>query len=90
MSAQKVYDEFSISKSIDIDKTGRILLPAQMRKRLGVTPGSRVMVRCNNSGINISTAMHGLKELQELWDNEGSGSLVDELNKMRREDAAKE
>ena len=75
-----------------IDKGGRVVIPAEYRRALGLCPGDTVIVRLVDSEIQIFTPAQGIKRAQEVvrrWVPEGR-SLSDELIAERRAEAARE
>lgn len=73
-----------------IDSAGRIVIPAKVRKTLGVRSGdSVVLVKDDNGGIRILSTALAIREAQEMVRRRvpKGRSLVDELLKDRREEA---
>jgi AbrB family looped-hinge helix DNA binding protein len=72
-----------------INPNGRVVIPLNMRKALGVKPGDEVMMRMVDGELRIYTVDHSLeqlrRELRELT-LEG-GSLVEDLVCQRRGEA---
>lgn len=75
-----------------VDSAGRVLIPATSRQRLGIGQGDEVLVEVDDRGIHITTAAQALKEAQELFSRlkKPGESVVDELIRERREEAARE
>jgi AbrB family looped-hinge helix DNA binding protein len=75
-----------------IDSAGRVLIPASSRQRLGIGQGDEVLVEVDDRGIHIKTAAQALKEAQEYFATikKPGESIVDELIRERREEAARE
>ena len=77
---------------VKIDSSGRIVLPAQLREKLGVDLGDSVLVVDDDGEVRIETSQDALKEAQayfaELVPREVS--LADELIAERRREAASE
>lgn len=71
---------------------GRIVIPAEMRRRLGIEIGDDVSVAVDNGSLRIRTQKESIKRAQALvrkFVPEGV-SLVDELIAERRREAADE
>lgn len=71
---------------------GRLVIPAEFRKALGLRQGDGVVLALEDDGLRLMTldqAIRRAKALVRTFVPEGV-SLVDELVKDRREDAARE
>jgi antitoxin PrlF len=69
---------------------GRVMLPSEMRKALGIEDGADVVFSRSTHGIEIKTLDAAIRQAQETvrrYVPEGV-SLVDELREDRRQDAA--
>jgi len=65
---------------VKVDASGRILLPAEMRRKLGLETGAEVVVHVENQSIRLKARAHTIREAQqyfarfrsdgELWSNE--------------------
>jgi AbrB family looped-hinge helix DNA binding protein len=78
--------------SSQVDKNGRIVLPSECRKELGVKPGDRVIILIEDGKVRLLSVKQAIKEAQEIVRSfvpEGV-SLADELIRERREEAARE
>jgi len=82
---QKVYQS-------KIDKSGRIVLPADVRATLGVAEGDSVLVVQEGDSVEILTMRQAIRQAQEYFCRlvPAQVSLVDELVQERREEAARE
>lgn len=72
---------------------GRLVIPAEFRRDLGLSPGVAVVISETDEGdLRVSTPMAGLRRAQELVAQyiEPGRSLVDELLAERRQEAARE
>lgn len=71
---------------------GRVVLPAEMRKAFGIEDGTDVVISRTEHGIEIKTLDEAVRQAQELCAKyvRPGVSLVDELLRERREDAARE
>ena len=76
-----------------LEKSGRILIPATVRRRLGLSEGSQVIVKVEPSGaIEITSRSQALAKAREeirKYIPDGRG-LVDELIQDRRKEAEQE
>ncbi len=74
------------------DQSGRVLIPAEYRKALGVKPGDQVIVVLEDNAVRLLTREQAIKEAQEIVGGfvASDVSLVDELLLERREAAARE
>lgn len=75
-----------------MDKGGRVMLPQRFRLELGLTEGSELIVRVVDGEIRLTPP-------EAAWDkaraicmalNTSGESVVDELSRERREEAARE
>ena len=75
-----------------IDKSGRIVLPAEVRTALGVGVGDSVMVVQEGTAIEIVTPQQALRQAQEYFMKLAPPdvSMVDELIQEHREEAERE
>ena len=76
-----------------VDSTGRVLIPAEVRKRLGMKPGATVTITQGPSGhIIIEPALALLREAQEYFQSLAPASVLwsDELIAERRKEARRE
>lgn len=75
-----------------VSTTGRVVLPAEMRKEFGIEDGSEVIFCRTEHGIEIKTLNEVIRQAQELCAKyiEPGVSLVHELRKERDRDAALE
>ena len=76
-----------------VDGTGRVLIPAELRKRLGMKPGATVTITEGPSGrIVLEPAEALLREAQEYFRSIAPASALwsDELIAERRKEARRE
>jgi bifunctional DNA-binding transcriptional regulator/antitoxin component of YhaV-PrlF toxin-antitoxin module len=75
-----------------LDADGRLLIPAQVRRALGMPKGANVTMRFDNTGLHVETQMASIKRAQELLRQyiPAGVSLSDELIADRRAEVAKE
>lgn len=76
-----------------LEKSGRILIPVAVRRRLGLSEGSQVIVKVEESGAlqitSRSQALAGLRERIRKYIPAGR-DLVEELIQDRRAEAERE
>jgi AbrB family looped-hinge helix DNA binding protein len=76
-----------------VDGTGRVLIPAEIRKRAGMKPGATVTITEGPSGrIVLEPALALLREAQEYFQSIAPASVLwsDELIAERRKEARRE
>jgi AbrB family looped-hinge helix DNA binding protein len=76
-----------------VDGTGRVLIPAEIRKRLGMKPGATVTITEGPSGrVVLEPALALLREAQEYFRSIAPASALwsDELIAERRKEAQRE
>jgi AbrB family looped-hinge helix DNA binding protein len=75
-----------------VDANGRIVLPAAVRRRLGLGPGDGVIIRTDADGVRVLAAAEAVREAQALVRSHvrGKGSLVEELLAWRRSEAERD
>ncbi|MCH7654117.1 MAG: AbrB/MazE/SpoVT family DNA-binding domain-containing protein [Chloroflexi bacterium] len=75
-----------------LGKGGRVVIPAEYRKRLGIEPGDEIIVTFKDGEIKITTVREAVRRAQAIvrrFVPEGR-MLSDELIRERREEAARE
>jgi AbrB family looped-hinge helix DNA binding protein len=72
---------------IKVESNGRILLPAAIRKEMGLNPGDSLVVYYNTE-LHIVPLKNKIKECQQLVKkyNKKNISLVDSLKNSRKQD----
>lgn len=75
-----------------VDRNGRVLLPAPMRRALGLRTGSELQVELDEAGRLVLVAVDDpWSRAQALFDDvDRGGSAVDELLAERRAEASRE
>ena len=70
---------------------GRIVLPAQFRKAMGVEPGDELILAMKDGEVRVFTRRAAIKRAQGMLKHIAPGrSLADELIQERRAEAARE
>ena len=76
-----------------VDSAGRVLIPAEVRKQLGIEPGQKVMMRVTEPGLmQVWTTEYWLRKARGIlgeW-KPGEPSMVDDFIAWRRAEAARE
>ena len=76
---------------IEVNRDGRILIPVQVRRDLGLTPGSTLLLSVENGRMvmesrgQLISRMH--REIAESWQGDPQLSAADELIAERRAEA---
>lgn len=78
--------------STRLTKSGRIVIPAEFRRELGLQTGDEVILRLIDGEVRIRTRREAIKEAKAIVRKhvKKGRSLVDELNKERRAEAKRE
>jgi AbrB family looped-hinge helix DNA binding protein len=77
---------------LKVTQGGRVVIPAEMRKQLGIEIGEDLSYSLNDETLTIRSQKAGIRKAQEMFRGivpEGV-SLVDELIADRRKEAANE
>jgi AbrB family looped-hinge helix DNA binding protein len=78
--------------TVAIDTSGRVLIPAGVRARLGFKAGSKLVLECQEDGLFLRTRDQAIGRVHEIvrrYVPEGT-SLVEELLADREREAADE
>ena len=54
-----------MSESTSIDKSGRLIVPASLRRQLGIRPGDRLHLRVVDGELRISTWEKAVERVQQ-------------------------
>jgi AbrB family looped-hinge helix DNA binding protein len=75
-----------------VDEVGRVLLPAKVRKELGIEPGTDVLLTCSDGTIRLETRAQALARARQIARRLAppGTSVVDEFLAERREEARRE
>ncbi len=75
-----------------VDGSGRIVLPAEVRAAFGLKKGSKVTVVQDDAGVHIQTPEQALRAIQDYFKKlvPPGVSLADEIIQEHREEAARE
>jgi AbrB family looped-hinge helix DNA binding protein len=80
------------STRVRVDAAGRVVIPAELRQRLGIKSGEELILSETPGGIQVQTFRQVLAEAQEFFAPYAipGQSVVDELIRERREEARRE
>jgi AbrB family looped-hinge helix DNA binding protein len=75
-----------------LDASGRIVVPAELRSVLGVSPGDALLIYRDQAGVHVETPDQAIADMQRFFGELASPdvNLVDELLAERRADAERE
>jgi AbrB family looped-hinge helix DNA binding protein len=76
---------------INVAANGRMVLPADIRKRMGLENGGKLVLNESDLGLELMTARQRAAKAQELYKKFSEGkrmTTVDELIAQKRVDAA--
>jgi antitoxin PrlF len=81
----------SMDATVVLGRQGRLVIPAEVRTRLGLAPGDRLHLHLSGSRLVLERPQDAVGELRRLGAEVPAGrSLVDELLAERRAAAADE
>jgi len=88
----KVVREPAAAYETKVDPNGRIVLPAPVRRQLGVGPGDDVVLRLEHGGVRVTSRAAAIREAQALVRRhvKPGVSLVRDLLALRREESARD
>lgn len=78
---------------INVAANGRMVLPADVRKRLGLENGGKLVLKESEFGVELTNFRQRIKKAQELYRTLSEGKTttsVDEFLAQKRADAALE
>ena len=75
-----------------VDRHGRVVIPAEYRRALGLKEGDAVVLQLDDGVLHVLTRAEAIRRAQKLVARHTGGkrSLVDELTADRRAEAARE
>ncbi|MGH6944886.1 MAG: AbrB/MazE/SpoVT family DNA-binding domain-containing protein [Geminicoccaceae bacterium] len=76
-----------------VDRAGRVLIPAKLRRQLGLSPGDAVILEIREGSLEVRSYKRAIEEAQAIirkYVPDPTRSLVDELIEERRREAARE
>jgi AbrB family looped-hinge helix DNA binding protein len=78
--------------TVKVDGSGRILLPAKIRKQLKLQQGSTLVAQVKKEQLVLQTRMQALREVQELFSRRRPAGTLwsEEIIKDRRREARRE
>jgi len=80
------------TSTVRIGKAGRLVIPADLRRQLGIEAGDKVILRLDEEGLHLSTPTQALARAQAFVRSLGvqGRDLAAELVAERRREAAEE
>jgi AbrB family looped-hinge helix DNA binding protein len=81
------------SRHVRIAPGGRVVIPAEFRKALGVRVGDHMIIELNDDELRLRSRQAAIKKVQALvrkYIPDDGRSLADELIAERRDEAARE
>jgi AbrB family looped-hinge helix DNA binding protein len=82
-----------LSRHVRIAQGGRVVIPAEYRKALGVKVGDHVVIELRDDELRLRSRQAAIKKVQAMvrqYAPDESRSLADELIAERRQEAARE
>lgn len=82
----------TFNQGVRLDRSGRVLVPAAIRKALGITPGQMLQISLVEGSIRLQTVEFGLEQIWAIAERnrDSTGNVVDDFIAERRAAAAKE
>ena len=86
------YQQDHLQMKVKVDEAGRVLIPAEFRKALGIKQGERLVMRVENGEIRMWTFAEATRRVHELMKPYivPGRSIADELIAERRREAERE
>ena len=77
---------------VRVDTAGRVVIPAELRQKLGIEPGQELILAEDGQGIRLQTFAQAVRAAQEAFSpyRIPGQSVVNELIRDRREEARRE
>ena len=84
--------EPTFNQGVRVDPSGRVLVPAAIRKALGITPGQMLLISLVEGSIRLQTVEAGLGRIWAIAESncDSGGNVVDDFIAERRAAAAEE
>ena len=81
-----------MTETVVLGESGRIVLPAAIRKELGLKTGDRLTVSSDRGAIRILSRKMALESIRAgiIWQRGSLDGILDEFLEERREEAARE
>jgi AbrB family looped-hinge helix DNA binding protein len=77
-----------MNATLRLGKQGRLVIPAEIREALGLSPGDQMHIRLDGPRIVMERPADAIEEIRELGRGKATNrSLVDELLAERRAEA---
>ena len=77
---------------VRVDSAGRVVVPSDLRQRLGIEPGHDLILSADAQGIHLQTFEQAVQAVQETFASYRvpGVSVVDDLIREREEEARRE
>ncbi|WP_299654859.1 AbrB/MazE/SpoVT family DNA-binding domain-containing protein [uncultured Jannaschia sp.] len=78
---------------VPVQENGRMILPLELRRRLGLDRGGRLVIEAGEAGIVLTTAQARRRRAQEIarkYTADGDGSVVEQFIAEKRAAARRE
>ena len=91
-SPETTRPETSLRAKVRLSSNGRIVIPAEMRKALGVKPGETIMLEVEDGVLRIESYPSRIRRIQQEFRKYAKPGILasDELIAERREEARRE
>lgn len=88
----RVHGDPAFNQGVRIDPSGRVLVPASIRKALGITPGQMLQISLVEGSIRLQTVEFGLGRIWAIAESncDSTGNVVDDFIAERRRTAEEE
>ena len=82
----------STEQSVELGAGGRLVIPAPMRKALGMKIGDRLIVRLESQGLRVHSYEEGLRQAREILAQHLPAGVdpIDDFLRWKRDQAALE
>jgi len=76
---------------VNLGQNGRVVIPAPIRRALGIGPGDELVLTAGDGELRITTRKHAIARAQQVVraHTDSDESLVDELIEERRAEACR-
>jgi AbrB family looped-hinge helix DNA binding protein len=80
----------AVQQVVELGAGGRLVIPAPMRKALGMKIGDRLTVRLDGNQVSVYTYEEAIRQAREIVEKYLPENAVDEFLKWKRKEAARE
>jgi AbrB family looped-hinge helix DNA binding protein len=88
-----IENEADMGIEVTVSPSGRMSIPADVRKRLGLEKGGKLILNVDENGMTLTTGAQRVRRAQALYKEIMKGKqdeTVDDFLKQKRADAARE